>query len=198
MPTTKKTNLYIGGLLYVLLFAGSGSGLTDRDRDDKCRGSQRWSVKVAADEEAEEIQREPIIITLAELAAYDTDTLPNGNERKFSEKFIYTLEDVFITKAILENDNDIHLVIEDGSENTLIAEIPDVDCEITEDSKFVSQIRKSRNTFLRYQNTYQNYFFSITGVFFKDKPHGQTGKAPNDVELHPVIALRKVKKIIPD
>ncbi len=193
MPVSKKTILYIGGVMYTLLFAGSG--ITDHDTDDKCRGSQRWDVKVASDEAAEEIQVEPIVITLKALASYNTDTLAKGNNRKYSEKFIYTIQDVFIRKAILENDNDIHLVIEDGKKNTLIAEIPDIDCDISEDSRFAKKIQHARNTLLRYQDTYQNYFFDITGVFFNDKSHGQTGKAPNDVELHPVIALRKVKKI---
>ncbi|GEM_PF-1363381 len=194
MPA-KKTTLYIGGLMYVLLFAGSGTGLVDRDRDDKCRGSQRWDVKVAADNEAEEIREKPIVTTVQELASYRTDTLAKGNVRRYSEKFTYTIRNVFITKAILENDNDIHLVIEDGEGNTLIAEIPDTNCEITEGSHFAGKIDKARDTFVRYQDTYTDYFFDITGVFFKDKKHGQTGRAPNDVELHPVIALRKIKKI---
>jgi hypothetical protein len=198
MASKKTKTLYIGGLMYVLLFGGSGAGLVDRDRDDKCRGSQRWSVKVAADEDAEEIRVRPKVITLAELSSYRTDTLPKGNTRKYSEKFTYTIRNVFISHAILENDNDIHLVIEDGQGHTMIAEIPDIDCDISEDSRFADKIAKARDTFVRYQDTYQNYFFDITGVFFKDKPHGQTGRAPNDVELHPVINLRKVKRIKED
>jgi hypothetical protein len=29
----------------------------------------------------------------------------------------------------------------------------------------------------------------VTGVLFFDVPHGQTGVAPNAVELHPVIGI---------
>lgn len=195
MPIPKAREFYIGAALYVLVFGGAGAGLNDRDKDDKCRGVQRWAVKVASDEEAELIRRKPKVIALEDLIAYRTDTLPKGNTRAYSEQFTYTLRDVFITHAILENDNDIHLVIEDGKKNTLIAEIPDVDCEISENSLFAEQIEAARGTFYRYQDTYDQYQFNITGVFFKDKPHGQTGKAPNNVELHPVIALKKVRKI---
>lgn len=195
MTKTKAKKIIIGVVSYFLVFGGAGAGLIDRDKDNKCRGSQRWEVKVASDEAAEEIVNKAEIITLAELIAYRTDTLPKGNARAYSEKFTYTLKNVFITHAILENDNDIHLVIEDGKKNTLIAEIPDVDCEVTEDSHFVTQIAKARKTFVRYQDTYDQYLFNITGVFFKDKPHGQTGRAPNNVELHPVIALTKASKI---
>lgn len=204
MPTSKAKKITIGAVTYFLLFGGAGAGLIDRDRDDKCRGSQRWDVKVASDEAAEEIVQKARVITLEELIAYRTDTIPKGNARSYSERFIYTIKNVFITHAILENDNDIHLVIEDGKKNedgsinTLIAEIPDIDCEITEDSRFAKRIAKARKTFVRYQDTYDQYRFNITGVFFKDKPHGQTGRAPNNVELHPVISLTKVEKIQPN
>jgi hypothetical protein len=30
----------------------------------------------------------------------------------------------------------------------------------------------------------------VTGVAFFDFPHGQTGVAPNAIELHPVLAFR--------
>jgi hypothetical protein len=168
------------------VFGGTGAGIDDKDNDDKCKGTLRWDVKVASDEAAEEIKQKPKVITLAELVQYRTDTLPKGNARAYSEKFTYTLKDVFITHAILEDDNDLHLVIEDGQHNTLIAEIPDVNCKITEDSRFATQIN---------QHTFDQYQFDITGVFFKDKSHGQTGRAPNNVELHPVTALKKIRKI---
>ena len=198
MPTPKAKKITIGLVTYFLVFSGAGAGLIDRDRDNKCRGSQRWDVKVASDEAAEEIVQKARVISLEELTQYRTDTLPKGSARAYSEKFVYTLKNVFITHAILENDNDIHLVIEDGKKNTLIAEIPDINCEITEDSRFATQISSSRKTFIRYQDTYDQYLFNITGVFFKDKSHGQTGRAPNNVELHPVIALKKVRKIQPN
>jgi hypothetical protein len=195
MPLPKGKEFYIGAVFYALVFGGSGAGIDDKDNDDKCKGTLRWDVKVASDEAAEEIKQKSKVITLAELVQYRTDTLPKGNARSYSEKFTYTLKDVFITHAILEDDNDLHLVIEDGQQNTLIAEIPDVNCKITEDSRFATQIKKARNTFMRYQNTYDQYQFDITGVFFKDKSHGQTGRAPNNVELHPVTALKKIRKI---
>lgn len=193
MPLTKSKTMILGAAMYTFLFAGSG--IENRDNDAKCSGTERWDVKVAADERADEIRRKPIVITLKELIAYKTDTLPKSGPRAYSETYTYTLKNIFITKAILEEDNDIHLVIEDGHTRSLIAEIPDISCKVSEDSRFAKQIDQSRKTFMRYQDTYNQYLFDITGVFFRDKPHGQTGKAPNNVELHPVIALKKVKKI---
>jgi hypothetical protein len=183
----------IGAAMYTFLF--SGSGIENRDNNNKCSGEERWKVKVAADDEAERIRQKPQVISLEELIKYRTDTLAKSGPRTYSETFTYTLKNIFITDAIREADNDIHLVIEDGNKHTLIAEIPDINCKVSEDSQFATQIDKSRKTFMRYQDTYRQYVFDITGVFFRDKPHGQTGKAPNNVELHPVIALKKVKKI---
>src|SRR5688572_12232209 len=114
MPTPKAKKIIIGAVTYILVFGGAGAGLIDKDRDDKCRGSLRWDVKVASDDASEEIVQKARVISLAELVQYRTDTIPKGNERAYSEKFVYTLKNVFITHAILENDNDIHLVIEDG------------------------------------------------------------------------------------
>jgi hypothetical protein len=195
MALSKTKTMAAGAAMYAFLFAGSG--IENRDNDNKCSGTERWDVKVAADERADEIKQRPKVISLEELISYNTDTLAKSGPRTYSETFTYTLKNIFITDAIREDDNDIHLVIEDGHKHTLIAEIPDTNCKVSEDSRFATQIDKSRKTFMRYQDTYRQYVFDITGVFFRDKPHGQTGKAPNNVELHPVIALKKVKKFNP-
>jgi hypothetical protein len=193
----RTTKLYIGGILYTLIFAGASVGIQDRDNDDRCRGSARWAVKVMADEHAEEVVMKPVVTTIEELTHIDTDDnrIGNNTERQELEKQVYRVNEVFITEAILEDDNDIHLVLEDGQGNTMIAEIPDIDCEISKDSEVATRINAARNTFLRYQNTYDQYFFDITGVFFIDKKHGQTGRAPNNAELHPVTGIRKARKI---
>ncbi|MBS1556499.1 MAG: hypothetical protein JSU09_16380 [Bacteroidetes bacterium] len=195
MAIPKGKNFYIGGLMYILIFGGAGAGVVDRDSDTKCRGDERWIIKIASDKDAEEIIRKPTSISLEELIQVNTDGIPKGDVRGEEEKITYTLKNVFITHAILENDNDIHLVIEDGRAHTIIAEIPDMSCKDNAKSLFAKEIAQARKTFIRYQNTYDQYLFNVTGVFFRDKPHGQTGKAPNNAELHPVIRLEKVRKI---
>lgn len=195
MAIPKGKSFYIGGLMYILIFGGAGAGVVDRDNDSKCSGNERWIIKIASDEAAEEIIRKPTVITLEELIQINTDDIPKGNVRGEEEKVTYTLKNVLITHAILESDNDIHLVIEDGHAHTIIAEIPDMSCKDNAKSIFGKEISKARKTFIRYQDTYDQYLFNITGVFFRDKPHGQTGKAPNNAELHPVIKLEKVKRI---
>jgi hypothetical protein len=37
-----------------------------------------------------------------------------------------------------------------------------------------------------------SYLIEITGIGFFDFEHGQNGVAPNAIELHPVIAIRRL------
>jgi hypothetical protein len=113
------------------------------------------------------------------------------------EKHIYEVKHCFITDVLRENDNDLHLVIEDGAGNHMIAEIPDATCPDAKKSDWAGNFGEVRATMLKYANNYRHYLFTVTGVLFVDKRHGQTGVAPNNVELHPIIKLTKEKKINP-
>jgi hypothetical protein len=207
MSTTRRGNsltMIIGGVMYALLFAGASTdgGLTNRDSDKKCRGSERWAQKVLVDDYADDVNYHPKAITIKELAALRTQTIEIGRstERQEMEKQVYTIRNVFISKAIAESDNDIHLVVEDGKGNHMIAEIPYADCQMTRDSEHAAEFQKARETFLRYQDTYLHYRFNITGVLFIDKKHSTapTGNNKNNVELHPVLKLTRVPKSYTD
>jgi hypothetical protein len=197
MPQTPKT-VIIAGLAYVLLFAGAGAGIVERDKDDKCGGVERWDQKVVIDDEADNINTTPVITTIKEMNAISTADLEikKNTERQEIEKQVYTIKDCFITHAIRESDNDIHLVIEDGEKHTMIAEIPDTKCKDARKSEFIEDFRKARKTFLKFQNVYNHRKFDITGVLFVDKEHSKppTGNAKNNIELHPVIDLKSVSK----
>jgi hypothetical protein len=196
MPKSPK-KIIIAGATYLLLFAGAGAGIVDRDSDDKCGGVERWEEKVLIDEKTEDINTDPVITTIKEMNEISTGLVIKKNtERQDIEKQVYTIKDCFITHAILESDNDIHIVIEDGRKHTMIAEIPDTRCKDARKSEFLSDFRKARKTFLKYQNVYTNYKFDITGVLFVDKKHSKspTGNAKNNIELHPVIDLKVRKK----
>jgi hypothetical protein len=94
-----------------------------------------------------------------------------------------------------EADSDFHLVIAGRSGRTMIAEIPLADCAVG--SRVQKQIAAVREAFItrfgqpspRSWHQVTQWVF-ITGVLFFDIPHGQTGVAPNAVELHPVLVLQ--------
>jgi hypothetical protein len=199
-PRAKK--YFIGGLFYFLVFAGVGTEtIGGSDSDDKCGGKERWAIKVLSDPSANTINETPRDTTLAGLSKINTQTGANKYKemkpRMAIESQVYRIKNCFITKVLIENDNDLHLVIEDGKKNTMIAEIPDPSCLDAMNSPFINSFIETRQTMQRYANNYRHYMFTITGVLFVDRSHGQTGKSPNNIEIHPILEIKKEKKINP-
>jgi len=193
----KARKITIAGIVYMVFFAGAGSNVTlvDRDSDKKCGGVERWDVKVLIDEKADDVKKRPKITTIEELNAFRTDTIEikGKTKRHGFEMQVYKIKDCLITHAILESDNDIHLVIEDGKGHHMIAEIPDPRCSDARHSDFIDDFRDARRTFMKVKTAYNKSRFDVTGVFFIDKEHSSepTGNADNNVELHPVLNLTK-------
>lgn len=201
MAKAKPQHFLIGGLMYLLLFAGAEEKIGGRDNDDKCGGKERWEQKVMIDTEASEIEETYQETTIEELLKINTKTQENkyteSRPRMKIEKQIYKIKHCFITDVLRENDNDLHLVIEDGNGNHIIAEIPDASCPDAQQSEWSGYFESSRAMMLRYANNYRHYMFTITGILFVDKSHGQTGRAPNNLEIHPILEIKKERKINP-
>jgi hypothetical protein len=95
----------------------------------------------------------------------------------------------------LEADLDFHVVLRGSSGETMIAEIPAPSW--VRGSRAEAEIRSARVAFLKIFGRPRKsltvletpILVRVTGVVFFDKLHGQTGVAPNGVELHPVVAL---------
>jgi hypothetical protein len=93
-----------------------------------------------------------------------------------------------------EADSDYHLILLDQFGNTLIAEIPSPDC-LPDTAPLLPEIRNARAQF---DANYQaervfktaNIPVQVTGVGMFDFMHGQTGVAPNGIELHPVLNIQ--------
>jgi hypothetical protein len=78
----------------------------------------------------------------------------------------------------------------------MIVELPAANC--LRHSIHRTQMIKARSAFARACGSPSASSFSsrrgratITGVGFFDVPHGQTGVAPNAIELHPVLAFTR-------
>jgi hypothetical protein len=201
MPKTKTKikKLTIAGAVYTLLFAGAGVGIVDRDNNPKCGGVERWDEKVLIDDKVDEIDVTPVVTTIQQLNLISTQgiTITGSTKRQEIEKQVYTVKDCFITHAIREADNDLHIVIEDGKGGHMIAEIPDPQCPDAKKSQFIKRFKEAQQVFLKYQNVYDRYRFDITGVLFVDKKHSMnpTGNASNNIELHPVIHLQESSQL---
>jgi hypothetical protein len=119
-------------------------------------------------------------------------TLPANNRVAPTETTVYVIN-ATLTEYKLESDSDYHIVIQDASGNTMITEIPSPSC-VGAGSPFASAISAARSKFdaqLHATTSFQtaNIPVQIKGVGFFDFLHGQTGVAPNGVELHPVLDI---------
>jgi hypothetical protein len=78
----------------------------------------------------------------------------------------------------------------------MIIEFPDVTCNGARTSPKRAAMRHARTQFENLCGSVSTSFVDlrgrvrVTGVGFWDEIHGQTGVAPNGIELHPVLALR--------
>ena len=116
-----------------------------------------------------------------------------------------------------ESDADYHLVITDDSQNyspggsgtdgqetgtSFIAEIPNPDCvagahgDPNMPSLFATQLRAVRQKFearfpggAQHDTDLHGIPVTLTGVAFYDRPHRQTGRAVNGIELHPLLDI---------
>jgi hypothetical protein len=120
-------------------------------------------------------------------------SLPANDRIQPTETTVYQLQ-VTLVEYKLESDSDYHLVLSDGAGHTMIAEIPDPTC-VGSGSPLLTSVTKARNEFdAKYTPTGSfktaNVPVTVTGVGFFDFLHGQTGVAPNGIELHSVLDIQ--------
>jgi len=157
-------------------------------------GVERWSVKTGTDADVGKVNLSSSTSnTILTMRGWPTpSTIPANNRISPYETTVWVLNATLVEYK-LESDSDYHLVLSDASGNTLIAEIPLPAC-VGSGSPFLSGITNARNQFnARFTPTgsFQtaNIPVKITGVGMFDFLHGQTGVAPNGIELHPVLDI---------
>ncbi len=157
-------------------------------------GVERWSVKTGTDADVALVNlNSQTTTTIAALRALaQPSSLPANNRIQPTETTVYVV-DATLTQYKLETDSDYHLVIQDAGGNTMIAEIPAPGC-VGSGSPFAAKIGVARSTFdgkFTATSSFQtaNIPVRITGVGFFDFLHGQTGVAPNGIEIHPILNI---------
>jgi hypothetical protein len=155
-------------------------------------GVERWAIKTGTDAGARSVNQKSLVPS----NIFHLRTLPAPASPPVSSRVRPIETTVYSVSAILlrykyEADSDVHLVIADTGGRTMIAEIPAPQCVGTSSpflpsikyvrAKFTSQFHPS-DTWHRVNTPVQ-----IAGVGFFDFKHGQSGVAPNAIELHPVL-----------
>ena len=155
-------------------------------------GVERWSIKTGTDSQAPSINLSTYISTTIYnfWSSAKPSSLPANSRIAPRELNQYRVSGT-LTKYKRETDSDYHLVIQDGSGRTMIIEIPSPNC-IGGGSPFGSGVSHARAQFdarLTATTTMKTTSIPVTikGIGFWDFIHGQTGVAPNGLEVHPVL-----------
>jgi hypothetical protein len=160
-------------------------------------GTERWAVKTGADRDSGAVNLTPEDTTIALLS--DLHAPPKPNTRATS-RFSPTEFKTFTISGIVvgikqEKDEDYHIVLQapGDPEGTMVIESVSPNC--TNNSKFTDKIVDVRKTIdqkikgISGKMKKLNLPVTVTGVGFFDPIHGQTGVAPNGIELHPILEI---------
>jgi hypothetical protein len=172
---------------------GAVAGITVTVASPTC-GVERWSVKVGTDPDTPLVDTSKATpVTISDMRSWPAPSpSPPPNSRVTPYESTVWLINGTMTVYKKETDVDYHIVVQDGAGNTLVTEIPCPCCAIG--SPFQPFIANARQTFdakLTATTSFQtaNIPVRIKGVGFFDFLHGQTGLAPNGIEIHPILEI---------
>ena len=156
-------------------------------------GTERWSVKTLSDADRDKVDFTPEEATVGWLVSQERPAQAPADQRIGPiETQAYKVRARLISYKP-EQDADFHIVIADVEDpgKTMIAEIPSPDCAGACASAHVEEFRRARAVIMELSNQASNVNVVVTGVGFFDFSHGQTGAAPNGIELHPVLKIER-------
>ncbi len=193
--------------VFLLLVPAQATMFTPLERSSKAAscGVERIEIKTLTDPTAGTVQMKPVQTTVEHLRSLPVPPGYNrydDSSRYPAERHVYS-----VTAQIIgfkhESDRDFHIVIAspDNASQTMIVEPPDPNCPISKQSGHAAQFAAVRATMVRcfgeptksFRRLSGHPIAVLTGVGFFDVPHGQTGRAPNAIELHPLLALTILK-----
>ena len=177
----------------LLLYVGAILILLPSQSFAQC-GGERWSVKTGTDPDANLVNlNSPTPTTLGFLTSLAApNTLPDNGRVQPTETTLWIVN-ATLKQYQKQADSDYHLLLIDGAGHQMIAEIASPGC-VGLNSPFSAGIARARAQFnARFTATSAlktaDVPVQITGVGFFDHLAGQTGIAPNGIELHPIIDI---------
>jgi hypothetical protein len=200
VPISKRTGLALAILgLTVVPFAWVGlapAKTTAPSSKQVGCGIERWSVKTLADPAGRTLSLSPKATTIRVLRNRTVPGYLGLRRSRGVERTTFRVR-AKLVEMKLEADSDIHLVIADPTRSgaTLIAEFPLASCTARATPRARLKMRRARSAFIAACGSPSNSFrrlsgtATISGVGFFDQIHGQTGVAPNGIELHPVVSF---------
>lgn len=159
-------------------------------------GSERWAVKTATDGAMLREDRPLKRTTVEQLSALSAPRWREAMPRQPAESEVVELVVYLRASKFEDEDGDYHLLISDAADGpTMIVEAPDPSCAAGSPYREgMERVRRSAVQLLglpgpRLREVSPPKRARVVGVPFWDKRHGQSGMAPNGIELHPLLAL---------
>lgn len=185
--------LSLAGALLGSVFSGTPARPQEREACGVYCGTERWSVKTLSDADHNKVDFTPKEATVGWLVSQDHPAQSPADQRIGPiETQTYKVR-AYMIDYKPEEDGDFHIVIADveDASKTMIAEIPSPDCAGACASGHVEEFRKARAVIMGLSDKFPHVAVAVvvTGVGFFDFLHGQTGAAPNGIELHPVLKI---------
>jgi hypothetical protein len=189
-------------LVIVVIIMFSGYRLFFTSFSSKHCGTERWSVKTLTDADTTSINFKDTVKTTVEAQTQLSKPKKVGKNmpRQELECQLVSVDCYIVQYKKEDDDKDFHVVIQDPETgSTMIAEIPSPEecSEIKESghSKDIAAVRQwfEKNIGVptdRFTKCKPSVKVRLSGIGFFDFNHGQTGRAPNGREIHPVLKIK--------
>jgi hypothetical protein len=154
-------------------------------------------VKVGTDSTASKVNLSYQLTTVATLTSLPTEST-SATIRSFPPEFqTYLLKNVKVAVVRSESDGDFHIAVNDANGTAhMITEVPCPSCATG--SAFYCNITHARSAFDQQSGGVKaGDTVTIIGIGMYDPPHGQTDAAPNNLELHPILAFCDGQDCVP-
>lgn len=165
-------------------------------------GVERWDVKTLTD--GETVSANPIVETIDDLGLIQHEAIQKHTPRLPFETRSYAVQ-ADVVEFKLESDEDYHVVLRSIEPNrssnksaTMIGEIPAPDCAQGGAKSSLGRQWEALRSQLNAMSVNQahgwhivNQSAIVAGIGFFDLTHStpQTGHAPNNVEIHPIMSI---------
>jgi hypothetical protein len=154
-------------------------------------------VKTLADPDATQVDVSHVsVVSIAELNGSPTHCDGGPDRRTYPEEFRVFEVSGRVTFIAHEDDRDYHVALEDPNvpAATMVTEMADTLCAGAAISPDLATLRSAEGMFAAVLNgrpisSLLGSVLVVRGVGFYDFNHGQRGRAPNCLELHPILSI---------
>ena len=174
------------GFLVAFALLGTMCGKKGQHNPEACNGDTRRDVKLMQDVRWALVDTVPVQATIQEIGGIVVPEVKSETGRQDVELKTYTVTG-YVEEVDRKRDGDYHILLKSG-EDYLICEVPNPDCDYAASSPY-NAVFRNLYELLESENL-EGRYATVTGIAFIDIDHHYSRKqAPNNMELHPVIAI---------